>query len=150
MGKKPSQVEQVPSRIMNRKEIERGIAKLEKRIGELKQLLTVHVRSELQLQCNEMVKVIDDSLASVFGRGTPEYSNYKIEHLYPGIIVTRSNEREHVDGYHRAILNGISTLSAGVKVLGERLDELDEDDLGSALRAYENLELHREIDRAAG
>jgi len=100
---------------MNRKEIERGIHKLEKRIRELNQILTVHLANELQLQCNETVKVIDETVASVFGRDTPEYNNYKIANLHPGIIVRPSNERERVNGYHRAIRNGISTLTAAVK-----------------------------------
>jgi len=64
--------------------------------------------------------------------------------------VTKLPKNVYIEGYHKAIRSAISTLTAAIRVLKERVDDLDEDDLGSTLRAYENLELHREIDRAAG
>ncbi len=150
MVKKPLKVEYMPSRILNRKEIERGIGKLEKRIAELNDLLTINYYEELRLRCNEATAVTNETVASIFGRDTAECKTYEI-FLQPGIVLAPSrSDHLYVEAYRKAIRSGIARLTAAFKVLNERVEEIDEDDSRGALRAYEYLELHHEIARAAG
>jgi uncharacterized protein (TIGR02391 family) len=150
MAKKPLNVGPMQSRILNRREIERGIGKLEKRIGELNDLLTINSYEELRLRCNEATAVTNETVASIFRRDTAEYKSYEI-FLQPGLVYAPSrSDRPYVEGYYKAIRSGIAKLTAAVKVMNERLEDIYEDENGSALRAYENLQLHHEIERAAG
>lgn len=150
MAKKPLKVEHGPSRDLNRQEIERGIGKLKKRIDELNGLLTINSYEGLRLGCNEATAVSNDTVASIFGRDTAEYKTYEV-FLQPGVVFAQSRSDDvYVEAYHKVIRSGIAKLTAAFRVLKERVEEIDEDGNSSALRAYENLELHHEIELAAG
>lgn len=57
---------------------------------------------------------------------------------------------EILEEYDRLNADAQSKLKTAISMLEERLEELGESFSAQALRAYEGLELHPEIDRAAG
>lgn len=140
----------MPKKLLNRKEIERAIRKLEKRVGEQNALLTINSYEELRLRCSEVATVTNETLASIFGRDTAEYRSYQVHFLTGMVFAASRSQHVYVESYHQSVRSELTKLIAAVRVLKERMDEIDEDSESSALRAYENLELHAEIKRAAG
>jgi uncharacterized protein (TIGR02391 family) len=153
LARKQAKIEQAVSIQLTAEDIRSGLNRLRKRLDELKELATINSLPELESKCREAVKVIDGNIARTFGRDTAEYDLYKIQHLYSGgtIVFGRTvPNSEHVSAYHRGIGKAIETLTAAAKDLSEQLEEMGATNSGRALKAYEGLELHNEIDRAAG
>jgi len=134
-----------------------GVAKLEKRLNEVKALNTAEISDSQDpriLALNASVKL---ALQEVFGGDTSEYFTFapasglyefkwsdSKNDSYTG--VSRTDVRAGVErGFNRAK----ALLAQAISLLKEKILDLDENDAGSVLKAYEGLELHPEIDRAA-
>jgi uncharacterized protein (TIGR02391 family) len=57
--------------------------------------------------------------------------------------------QEYIKGYRTGVADASSTLRTAISILKEQLEDLGETTAGRALRAYDGLDLHAEIDRAA-
>ncbi len=95
---------------------------------------------------------IDTMLATIFDPDTVEYRNYRVaanidraSHSTHGTPI-----REVRDGLARGRQRAIALLESIIRTFEEALGDLGESDSGRALRAIEGLDLHSEIERAAG
>jgi uncharacterized protein (TIGR02391 family) len=62
---------------------------------------------------------------------------------------TRDTVRHHYQGIKTAVSSAIAKLQSAIEILSERFEEEQEGSTGHILKAYEGLELHPEIARAA-
>lgn len=143
----PTSVELTPEQIA------RGIEKIRKRIGELEPLLQLNDLDQLDRAACSVSKKIEETLSQLFGAGTAEYHRYKIEGLYArGDYVDEfyDDRGEYVVKHHGAIHDAIATLNTAISMLEERLEDMGASPVGKARRAIEGLDLHRDIEEAAG
>jgi uncharacterized protein (TIGR02391 family) len=98
---------------------------------------------------------LDSTLVEVFGHNTLEYKNTRA-HSYDfslnRLSVSPHGHPRHelVDAFNEGRLRAKSRITAMIQLLSERLDDSGETGVARALRAYEGLALHSEIERAAG
>lgn len=156
MSKRPTHAPKQPADLTP-EQMRQGISKLQKRVSELRALdvdvlNSGHDPSVLALQAS-----IGSTLESVFGAGTTDYRRYADAMdldltLYSfSVFGDRATSPFQIrkgiaEGRDRAI----ALLEQAAQTLAERLEDLGETESGRALRAYEGLDLHPEIARAAG
>lgn len=133
-------------------EIRRAIEKLEKRRDELRSLPLSTSVEELRRQCNGVVAKIDDTLSGIFGSGTDSYQRYAVHSLYPtgGIVYRQLSAEEIFARYRTGILDANAKLEAAVVMLKERLNDAESSPRSKTRRAIDGLDLHRDIEDAAG
>lgn len=137
-------------------QITQGITKIQKRIAELEAMLQCQELTKLARDARSATQKINDTLMQVFGFDSIEYNKtYKIGGLYKncGIIVIGGRptpDYEYVRDYHDGIRDAIATLGTVVDMLKERLEDMGASPEGKARRAIEGLDLHRDIEEAAG
>jgi uncharacterized protein (TIGR02391 family) len=154
-----------------------AIIKLERRIKELKGLDITQLQSGDDPPLLALRASIEETLQEVYGLGTHEYNRYSpATYLdltdYSLASTYASNSwlpRPPGRDYHGRDLSGggdisgniqqginkgrdraVALLGQAVKSLKEQLEDLGETKSGRALRAYEGLDLHPEIERASG
>lgn len=129
-----------------------GIDRIRKRISELQLLFRVNDLDKLDREASSVKKKIDETLSQVFGAETTEYFRYRVDGLYARTKYMEYGEDplDYVAEHRKYILDGITTLNTAISMLEERLDVLDKSPTGRAKRAIDGLELHAEIERAAG
>jgi uncharacterized protein (TIGR02391 family) len=94
---------------------------------------------------------IDDTLIEIFGNGTVEYQRFRVALDTASINFFEGTPLGEVrEGYRRGIDQAISNLSTVVELFGEKLSDLGESPAGRAVRAFGELDLHPEIERAIG
>jgi uncharacterized protein (TIGR02391 family) len=134
-----------------------AINKLERRVGELKAFDVSAITSGSDPSVLAMQASIRQTLESCFGTGTTQFRLYEKAcdlddttyrmNFYDSPGTSNQEIREGVnDGIKRAI----ALLEQAVRSLKEDLGDMGADESGRALRAYEGLDLHSEIERAAG
>ncbi len=136
---------------LSAQEMKSAIPKLERRIAELRavDVSTIQTRGEPRMEALE--QKVDATLVEIFGNDTVEYRRYRVgldtasmNYLYE----TPLNEIR--EGYRRGIDQAISTLATIVELFEEGLSDLGESPSGRAVRAFGELDIHPEIQRAVG
>ena len=136
-------------------QIRDAIPILERRISELEAVDVDQLQEETGDQIlDDLVRKIDDSLIRVFGRNTIEYDRYCIESLSAHArLIIYAGQDDSIGARRKyikiAVGNAISKLQSAVDILKEHLEDSGDTVSGRAIRAYEGLELHPEIARAA-
>ncbi|GBE43884.1 MAG TPA: TIGR02391 family protein [Rhizobiales bacterium] len=134
-------------------QIKAAIPKLERRLRELEAVSIDCWDDAIKNELDALQMKVEETLSSVFGPNTLELKRYEVVKFWlhvPMWYNRPSTPQELVDGYTEAISKAISKLKTAVSLLEEQLDDMGESPGGQALRAYEGLDLHSEIDRAAG
>jgi len=135
-----------------------GVSKLERRIAELEQFDIASVSGSDDTHLTAFRASIGDTLESVFGQGTTQYDRYKdalnLNLTSPVLYIARGggggpSPREVRDGVMKGIRRSIALLKEAVRSLNEQLGDLGESTSSRALRAYDGMDLHPEIARAA-
>jgi uncharacterized protein (TIGR02391 family) len=130
-----------------------AIPKLRRRIEELQALDVETVEERSDGRIKSLSASIDDTLADIFGTDTADYQRYRmVKNLDKASrnIYRPTPIREVRDGLRRGVAQAVDMLSTVVRLFEEKLGDLDETESGRALRAIEGLDLHPEIERAAG
>lgn len=127
-----------------------GIAKLKRRIEELKGVNVGNVRDLGDANMSALRGKIDTTLVDIFGADSIDYQRHKVEQLYTGGIYFGMTNQDIHEGYRDGIARAIANLDSIIDMFVERLDESGETPAGQAARAFEGLDLHPEILRAAG
>jgi uncharacterized protein (TIGR02391 family) len=94
----------------------------------------------------------DDTLIGIYGAGTLDYNRYSFHTLNdtPIIIGGRGYSWSEQLGFIRsAVSSAASKLESAIRVLEERLEDAGETAGSRAVHAYQGLDLHPEIARAA-
>ena len=156
MPKKPSTPTPV-SAILSPDQIRKAIPALERRIAEFTELkLNELTEDNGDNTLDALAQKANATLREIFGPNTIEYREYEIDSLraYSGVMSLGYNEyddsfRARSPEIKRLVDRATSTLRTARDILNERLSPDDPASGNRVLRAYEDLELHHEISRAA-
>jgi len=139
-----------------------AIRKLERRRRDFEEAHPENHKGSLSDLASSLRLKLDGTLAEVFGLGTLEYKNTMVQSFdfAPNQSFDFAPNRLSIGGLHprhelvSAFKTGqeraLSRIQAMIDLLSERLDDSGESGVSRALRAYEGLALHSEIQRAAG
>ena len=129
-----------------------AIPKLERRIGELKAIDVSTIRARRETRFDALVQKVDSTLLEIFGDNTVEYQRYRVHDLDTASInmMYETPLSEVIKGYKRGIDEAISNLQTAVDLIKEKLQDLGETPAGHAVHAFGELDLHPDIERAAG
>jgi hypothetical protein len=124
-------------------DIPSAIRKLTRRVEDLEELASVDANADFSGIVQTICAKVNQTLEDVFGRGTSEVDRY--------FIATSSffAGTGKLDAFHRARTRAIGLIKGAVQGLQETLDDAEQDAAGKILRAYQGLDLHSEIARAA-
>ncbi len=129
-----------------------AIPKLERRIAELKAVDVSTIRDRGEPRFNALEQKIDDTLVEIFGNDTIEYQRFRVGSLDTASIniMDETPLREVIEGYRRGIDQALSSLQTVIDLFREKLQDLGETPEGRAVRAFGDLDIHPEIERAVG
>jgi uncharacterized protein (TIGR02391 family) len=128
-----------------------AIRKLERRISEINAIDVSTIQDRHDPRFGALGDKIDDTLVETFGADSIEYNRYH----YIQFDTATSNYMydtplpEIREGYKRGIENAVLTLQTIIDLLKEKLQDSGATPQGRAIRAFADLDLHPEIDRAA-
>jgi uncharacterized protein (TIGR02391 family) len=129
-----------------------AVTKLERRIADL-QVLDPNAVSQRPDPAFKAVELkVEDTLAQIFGNDTVEHDRFQIGYLdtAPHVMgggIPLSQIRE---GYRYGVERAVTKLQTAVELLKENLADLGESPEGRAVQAFAGLDIHPEIERAAG
>lgn len=129
-----------------------AIPKLERRLRELGEVEITGWNDDVQNSLDALQTKVEDTLVGIFGSDTLEYKRFEVAHFAYRVSMSTMGTppQEWAKGYGKAISSASTTIRTAIDVLKEKLEDLGETPEGQALQAYQGLELHPEIDRAAG
>jgi hypothetical protein len=129
-----------------------AIPKLERRIAELKSVDPATIRERDETRFDALVQKIDATLVEIFGDNTIEQQRYRVHDLDTASInmLHETPLFEVIEGYKRGIDQAVSNLQTAVELLKEQLQDLGASPAGRAVHAFGELDLHPDIERAAG
>jgi uncharacterized protein (TIGR02391 family) len=139
---------------MTAEHIKSSINRLRRRLDDLQAFDPNGVADRSDPQIDALEAAIDQSLAETFGQDTPEYDRYRGARTLDTAsinLVYRTPLPEIIEGLIRGKARAIALLEQAIRSLEEKLADMgaSEDPSAKTLRAYEGLDLHREIAQAA-
>jgi uncharacterized protein (TIGR02391 family) len=125
-----------------------ALQKLNRRLGELEgEKVLEEGKTDIPGLITLMTNKINATIDDVFGVGTAEAADFWVESSsFRGFS---ANWGDRVEAFNRGLKRARETVSAAIERLQEKAADAEEEASGRALRAYEGLELHPEIARAA-
>jgi len=135
-------------------EMEAAIMKIDRRIEELKGFDVDSINNRSDARIGALSRKLDNLLVSIFGADTVEYDRYRwpVTQLdtAPINIMHATPINEIKEGLHCGISSALSQLEAIKSGFLEELEDAGHTSVGKTLKAYEGLELHPAIEKAAG
>lgn len=135
-------------------EMESSIPKIDRRIADLETFGVDSVNERNDPRIIALSKQLDTLLVSIFGAGTVEYDRYRWSVIRLDTarinVLHRTPINEVRDGLRRGIETAKAQLEAIKSGFLEELEDAGHTSTGRTLKAYEGLELHPAIERAAG
>lgn len=135
-------------------EMQEAIPKIERRIADLDALDVNSINDRGDPRIDVLEKSLDSLLVSVFGAGTVEYKRYQWQVTHIDTAPVNLYNRTPIEVVRQGLQHGIATAKANLEsIKREFLEELGDAGVtssGKTLKAYEGLELHPAIERAAG
>lgn len=135
-------------------QIKSAIPKIRRRLDELKSLnINALDNATGEHVLDSYSQKINATLRDVYGVDTIEYKEYSVESFRPQFVVAFSGMdmslRGNLDTVRDKVGSAVVTLATLVDILTEQVGEDETDAINRTIRAYEGLELHPEIARAA-
>lgn len=153
MPRKPNQPEPRQAHL-SYEEMEAAVTKIDRRVAELDEFDVSSVNDRTDPRINALGKKLDGLLVSIFGAATVEYERYhwSVTRLdtAPRSMMHRTPIEEVRDGLRQGIATARAQLEAIKSGFLEELQDAGRTSTGKTLKAYEGLELHPAIERAAG
>ena len=129
-----------------------AIPKLRRRIEELEafDVGTIEDRSDPRIEA--LNHKLDDTLVDIFGNDTADYQRYRIYSIDQARLIMgyQMPVSELRDGVKEGIAKAITTFRTIIQLFEEKIGDLGVSPAGKAKRVFSNLDLHPEIERAAG
>ena len=129
-----------------------AIPRLQRRIDELSNLdlniLTEETGDDTLLR---HMNKINDTLIDIYGHNSIEYNRYQIDGLNCYRVIFGGQDtsfRARLPDIKSAVATALTILRSAVEILQEKVGEFTPG-IGSVIRAYQGLDLHLEISRAA-
>lgn len=137
---------------LSTQQMKMAIPKLQRRIDELRSIdvSTILRRGEPCFVALE--QKIDDALVETFGNDTLEYRRFRIRRLDMAPVSFRHETPlpEVREGYQRGIEQAVSNLQTIIDLFREKLHDVGESPEGRVVRAFGELDIHPEMERAVG
>jgi uncharacterized protein (TIGR02391 family) len=128
-----------------------AIPKIDRRIAEIDELLPHPITDPADPTIKALNGKLDALLTDIFGPDTVEYERYDRElHISLGFWHPGLTRQDIARMLQKGLLNAKGQLEAIRSGFHENLEDAGYSPGGRALRAYEGLELHPAIERAAG
>jgi uncharacterized protein (TIGR02391 family) len=128
-----------------------AIPVLERRLKELEGVDFNNIQERSDPALKALEKKIDSSLADIFGNDTADYFRYTVRlDKGPMSFGHKTPIQEVRDGFRKGINQAVSNLKTIIELFKEKLGDLGGTPVGKALKALGELELHPEIEQAAG
>jgi uncharacterized protein (TIGR02391 family) len=132
-----------------------AIRKLKLRYQDIQEANPENYEGNLSDLARSLCMKLDGTLVEVFGHNTLEYKNSRARSFDFSLNVLSVSplghpRRELVKAFKDGQQRATSRIAVMIQLLSERLDESGETSVARALRAYEGLVLHPEVERAAG
>lgn len=133
--------------------IKAAIPKLERRLRELEEARVDTWDETVRNELNALQLRVDDTLMEIFGPDSTDYKRHQVTQFWikvPHSGMDRTLPQGYIRGYREAIEEAKSKVRTALSILEERLRDMGESPGGQALQAIEGLDLHPEIEQAAG
>jgi uncharacterized protein (TIGR02391 family) len=148
MPRKPPQREPQSANV-SPEQMKAALPKLKRRIDELQAVDVNTIRERGEPRFDALEQKIDSTLVDVFGHDTVEHRRYRVMLDTASINMSHPTPLHEVrEGYKRGIEQAVSNLSTIVELFEEKLGEMRESPDGRARRAFGELDIHPEVQRA--
>ncbi|RUY32211.1 TIGR02391 family protein [Mesorhizobium sp. M7A.F.Ca.US.001.04.1.1] len=143
-----------PTAVLSDAQLRAALPKLKRRLDELTTLnvFALTEKDGRNILDSHSTK-INSTLRDIFGVDTLEYSEYSVETFQPVFGIWYSGMDDSLLGNISTVENKvtscITTLKSVIEIFEERLGDEGESSIERTARAYDGLDLHREIARAA-
>ena len=137
---------------VNPAQMREALPKLERRIAELRAFDISSVQDVSDPRIEALRHKIADLLVSIFSNDTVEYRRYHILRLVdlPILVNYRHDPQDVQGGLKKGIEKAISNLETVRDLFNEKLNDLGESPIGRAHKAFAELAIHPELQRAVG
>lgn len=151
MARRPTTPHMI-DRVLTCAEMEVAIPKIARRLENLNDfkdmIETIKSREDPKIQkCNDKV---NDTLSVIFGQSSMQYYQYRVMLDTAVISMGGTPLHEVIEGLNVGIDRAIVTLETIKESFEEQIEDAEIDKSTKTLKAFEGLELHPEIERAAG
>jgi len=134
--------------------MESAINKIDRRIAELDGFDITSVADRSDARIDALEKRLDALLVAIFGAGTVEYDRYRSSVTQLDTAAIYWDSETPIYDVREGLKRGFATAKANLELIKkgfiEDLSDAGHTAEGRTLRAYEGLELHPDIERAAG
>jgi len=126
-----------------------AIPKLKRRLEELQAIDVSTIQKRREPRFDALEQKIDSTLVDIFGNDTVEHRRYRVMLDTASINMMYATPLHEVrEGYQRGIEQAISNLQTIIELFEEKMGDMGESPDGRALRAFGELDIHPEVDRA--
>lgn len=148
MPRKPPQRE--PQSVnVSPEQMKAAIPTLKRRIAELQAIDVNTIQERGEPRFDALEQKIDSTLVDIFGHDTIEHRRYRVMLDTASINMLHPTPlREVREGYKRGIERAVSNLGTIVELFEEKIREMSESPDGRARRAFGELDIHPEVQRA--
>lgn len=138
--------------LLSAAQIKAAIPKLERRLQELEAVEINHWGESVENELDSLQAKVEGTLIEVFGPDTLDYDRFRVQHFSHSVSMNAygTPDQEWIHGYRESVASAVSKVGTAIAVLKEKLEDMGESSGGQVLRAYDGLDLHPEVDRAAG
>jgi uncharacterized protein (TIGR02391 family) len=129
-----------------------AIPKIDRRLDDVEKLLCTDITHLGDPRITALESKLDALLAEIFGVDTVEYDRFRrdLASVHPGITYSGMPSHEIAESYRRRLETAKAQLAVMKSGFEEALADAGQTMIGKTLKAYEGLELHPAIERAAG
>lgn len=148
MARKPSPPTRQPA-VLSANQIKEAIPKLERRLRQLVEVEISDWNDDIKNSLDALQKKVETTLIEIFGPDTLDYRLFQVIEFsirVPRYYMEATPAHVWVNGYRKSVADAIVRIRTAIEVLNEKLEDMGETPGGHALKAYEGLDLHPEID----
>lgn len=148
MARRPTPKEPQSANI-SPEQMKAAIPKLRRRIAELEDIDVGTIQERSEPRFDALEQKIDSTLIDVFGNDTIEHRRYRAMLDTASINMLYETPLHEVrEGYKRGIEKAVSNLSTIIELFEENIGDMGESPEGRARRAFGDLDIHPEVQRA--
>jgi uncharacterized protein (TIGR02391 family) len=125
-----------------------AIKKLQRRLSEL-EAVTTNLRIDLFGDAQRLVNAANATVDEVFGEGSSDARDFHLNSQWFSGGGWSTSEQAHSQQFQKAVIRSKLVLGDAIKRLEEWALDADEEAASRTIRAYDGLDLHPEIARAA-
>ncbi|MCK4821191.1 TIGR02391 family protein [bacterium] len=145
-----SQPEQPQPANLTPEQMKAAIPNLKRRIDELKEIDIDTIQERGETRFEALKQKIDSTLVDIFGNNSIEYNRFSIGYLCTASmnLMYETPLHEVREGYKQGIEQAISSLKTIIELFEEKIGALGKSPEGRALKAFGELDIHPEVERA--